>query len=68
MISASVEKCVLNYVDILLITLSTVHADIHAHFKHREIQHERATSAAVFRVYHTLKVSTLTCNTQHICI
>jgi len=50
-------------VNILLITLSTVHAYVHAHFKHREIQLERATSAAVLLVYHILKVSTLTCNT-----
>jgi hypothetical protein len=51
----------------LLITLSTIRADLHAHFKHREIQHERATSAAVLLVYHILKVSTLTYDTQHIC-
>jgi len=51
----------------LLITLSTVHAYLHAHFEHREIQHECATSAAVLLVYHILKVSTLTYDTQHTC-
>jgi hypothetical protein len=54
------RECALNYTKHL-------HADLHAHFKHPEIQHVRARSAAVLLVQHRLKVSALTYDTQHIC-